>query len=252
MSTFRIIIRNSPGWRSFNDCTLGVSVTSPNWQAEHFASILEFAAEHFKTIRIDVTDRLYRHNFMALGQSGPEAEASADALGAEWIRQHQPFIDACPIEPNVIRWAEWYKHPDFDAVLEQVQRAHETSVVLRDAICRDTEEFFRRQGSEPTEADRKYGRDYLLEEVAVLTLQARDRPSLKLYPGNELECLSVVRRGLVPEAPRGLEREQFAKVKFHTRGPNAAAEVFARPDPCPALPAPRNSLTAANDGAHVA
>jgi hypothetical protein len=30
MTTYKVIIRNSPGWRSFEVCTLGVSVTSPN------------------------------------------------------------------------------------------------------------------------------------------------------------------------------------------------------------------------------
>lgn len=238
MSIYKIIIRNSPGWRAFEDCTLGVSVTSPNWRDEHFASILDFAAEHFKTIRIDVTDRLYRHNFMALGQSPAEADSNADALGTEWLQGHKEIIDACPIKPTVVRWAEWYRLLDFADVLGQVQRAHETSPILRDAIRRDTEEFFRRQGRAPTDADRKYGRKYLIEEVAVLTLQAREGPALKLYPGDELECLNVVRRGLVPAAPRGLEREQFAKVKFHMRGPGAKNELCVRPAPCPVTQPP--------------
>ena len=33
-----------------------------------------------------------------------------------------------------------------------------------------------------------------------------------VYPGDELRCLSVVRHTLAPEAPRDLEREQFAKI----------------------------------------
>jgi len=59
---------------------------------------------------------------------------------------------------------------------------------LRHAIEIDVDEFFRRQGREPTETERKHGRDYLLEEVAVLTLQTRGSGQLKLYPGNELQC----------------------------------------------------------------
>jgi hypothetical protein len=33
-----------------------------------------------------------------------------------------------------------------------------------------------------------------------------------VYPGDELRCLSVVWHMLAAEAPRGLEREQFAKI----------------------------------------
>jgi hypothetical protein len=41
---------------------------------------------------------------------------------------------------------------------------------------------------------------------------------LREYPGSELQCLNVVRRQLVPEAPAGIEREQFARVTIETRG----------------------------------
>jgi tRNA-dependent cyclodipeptide synthase len=228
MSTYKIIVRNSPGWRSFEACTLGVSVTSPNWQDEHFASILDFAAAHFKTIRIDVTDLLYRHNFMAEGLPPHEAETRANALGTSWLARHQEFIDACPVKPEVIRWGHWYDHPDYPEVFDGVSRAYATTAVLREAIESDVSGFFRRLGREPTEIERQSGRDYLVEEVAVMILQARELPGLRIYPGEQLACLDVVRRGLVPEAPRGLEQEQFARVRFHTRGPSASGEVCAR------------------------
>lgn len=237
MSAYKIMIRNSPGWRRFEDCTLGVSVTSPNWQEEHFASILDFAAANFKTIRIDVTDALYRHNFMAQGLTLPEAEARANALGTSWLERHQGIIEACPVTPEVIRWGKWYESPDYPNVLDSCLSAYRASPILRHAIEIDVDEFFRRQGREPTDTERNHGRDYLLEEVAVLTLQARNRASLKLYPGNELQCLNVVRRGLVPEAPRSLEREQFAKVKFHSRGGLDATSAL----PAPARNSPHGS-----------
>jgi tRNA-dependent cyclodipeptide synthase len=230
MTTYKIIVRNSPGWHSFEACTLGVSVTSPNWQGEYFASILDFAAAHFKTIRIDVTDQLTRHNLMAQGLPANDAAAQANRLGALWLERHHALIDACAVKPDVIRWGQWCQHPDYETVLEQFKRAHDIlSPVLRDAVKSDTEGFLRRQGREPTDMERKHGRDYLIEEVAVNTLQARELSSLKLYPGDELLCLSVVRRGLVPDAPRGLEREQFAKVKFHTRGALKPANDLVHP-----------------------
>jgi tRNA-dependent cyclodipeptide synthase len=232
MSTYKVIVRNSPGWRHFEACTLGVSVTSPNWQDEHFASILDFAASNFKTIRIDVTDMLYRHNFMAEGLPPRDAQAEADALGASWLERHQRLIEACAVQPKVIRWKQWYEHPDYGTVLEQFNRAYAHDPVFRDAVQSDVDGFFRRQNREPTLAGRQGSRNYLIEEVAVITLQARALPSLKLYPGDELQCMNLVRRGLVVEAPRGLEREQYAKVKFHTRGRHEVAnDVSCTPAP---------------------
>jgi tRNA-dependent cyclodipeptide synthase len=231
MSAFKIIIRNSPGWRDHDACSFGVSVNSPNWQGEHFASILEFAAANFTAIRIDVTDALYRHNFMAEGKPAPEAMACAEALGALWLTQHQAIIDACAVNPSVMRWAHWYEHADYPNVLDVCRASYQVNETFRSAVEADIDGFFRRQARSPCAVERLHSRDYLIEEVAVMTLQARAWPGLRLYPGEELLCVNVVRHGLVSEAPRGLELEQFAKIRFHMRGHQAAAELCARAAP---------------------
>lgn len=217
MSRYKIVVRNSPNWRKKKAATLGVSVTSPNWQGEKFAAILEFAAANFETIRIDVTDALYRHNFMAEGFKPDQALAQANALGALWLTQHQDILDASPVKPQIIRWAEWYKHSDYQNTLAGFQRAHAINEVLREAVYDDVMEFHRRKDSKPSLAELEGGKNYLIEELAVITLQARELPCVKIYPGDELRCLNVVRNGLIAEAPKGLELEQFAKIKIEKR-----------------------------------
>ena len=225
MSRYKVIVRHSPNWRAFKACTLGVSVTSPNWQDDKFAAIMEFAAENFDVIRIDVTDALYRHNFMAAGEKPDVALAKANAFGSLWLAQHAEIIAESPVKPQIIRWAEWYSRPDYQDVLTAFQRAHELNPTLRDAVHEDVMGFYRRKEQAPTLAEQERGKDYLIEELAVMTLQARELASLKVYPGDELNCLRVVRAGLVDEAPKGIEREQFAKVKFHTKGAEPALLV---------------------------
>lgn len=121
-----------------------------------------------------------------------------------------------------MRWAEWLRHPDYPATLGGFARAHELSAVLREAVADDIDEFYRRRRRAPSLVEQEHSRDYLLEELAVITLQARSLPSVKLYPGGELRCLHVVRHGEVPDAPRGLEREQFARIKIEAREPSPA------------------------------
>jgi tRNA-dependent cyclodipeptide synthase len=217
MSGYKVEVRNSPGWRDFEAATLGVSAPSPNWQGEKFAAILDFVARHFSVVRIDVTDALYRHNFMVEGLLPGEALARANAMGALWLAQHQDTIDACPVKPNVIRWAEWYRHSDFADTLAGFERAYAVNPVLREAVQNDAMDFYRRKSRPPTLAQLEHSRNYLIEELAVITIQARELPSVKIYPGDELSCLHVVRLGLVAEAPRGLEREQFARITLKAR-----------------------------------
>jgi tRNA-dependent cyclodipeptide synthase len=229
MSRYKVIVRNSPNWRQHKAATLGVSVPSPNWQDEKFASIMDFCAAHFEIIRIDVTDALYRHNFMAEGLPPEQALAQANAMGALWLAQHQDIIDTCPVKTQIVRWAEWYKHPDYQNVLAGFQRAHETNHVLREAVHNDAMEFYRRRQQEPSLLELEKSKAFMVEEMAVITLQARELPSVKIYPGEELKCLHVVRHGLVPEAPTGLEREQFAKIKFEKKGHMPTLPVMGEP-----------------------
>ena len=39
MTSYKVIVRNSPNWREHKAATLGVSVISPNWQGNKFAAI---------------------------------------------------------------------------------------------------------------------------------------------------------------------------------------------------------------------
>ena len=232
MNAYKVSICKSSGWRGFEACTLGVSVTSPNWQDERFASILAFAAINFKTIRIDVTDLLYRAEFMAEGMPPRDAEAHANALGTSWLERHQPLIEACPVRPDIIRWGTWYGHPDYASTLEQVQHAYDNSPVLRAAVQSDVEVFFRLRGREPTNIECEHSRNFLLEEMAVLTLQARDRSGRQNIPRRPAGLYVCSQPGPVPEAPGGLEREQFAQVNLRSRSAvEAAQELFARPAP---------------------
>ena len=229
MSAYRVVVRNSPNWRNHKAATLGVSVPSLNWQGNKFESILQFAAEHCDLIRIDVTDALYRHHYLAEGLNASDAMARANAMGALWLTQHQDTISKCVKQVQIIRWAEWYNHSDYAETLAGFEQAYDQNEILRAAVMQDVMEFHRRKNTVPTTAEVKAGRDYLIEELAVITLQARELPSLKIYPGDELACFRFVRQGPREGIPSGLGNEQFAKIKFEKRPPaiTASAQMFA-------------------------
>jgi len=242
MTHYKAIVRNSPGWREHEAATLGVSVSSPNWQDEKFAAILEIAAAHFKTIRIDVTDALYRHNLMAEGLSSEEALARANSVGALWLARHQDQISACPVKPIIIRWAEWYEHPDFESTLAQFRNCFHNQPIFKEAVIEDSMEFYRRKGLPPTAKQVAHAIDYILEEVAVMTLQGRGMATVKLYPGEDLKCLNLLRNSLVADAPKGLEREQFAKIKFDRRGEQKPVPFVVRKKADRPVHAPKHPL----------
>lgn len=210
--TYRIELRNATGWRQRTTAVLGVSVSSPNWQDDKFAAILGFAARHFSAVKIDVTDALNRHGVP--GATPAQALAQANAMGALWLTRHQDIIAASPVATEVKRWAQWYDHPDYQATLAGMERAHATNPQLRAAVAADVNSYYARHNAAPTLREQEAGRAFVLEEMAVLTLQARTWQGLRLYPGSQMQSLALLRAGAVPEAPKGLEQEQFARVQL--------------------------------------
>jgi tRNA-dependent cyclodipeptide synthase len=225
MSYYKIEVSNSAGWHNHKVVTLGVSVPSCNWEGDKFEAILDFAAANFEFICIDVTDALYRHNFIAEGAKPEQALAQANSLGALWLAQHQEAIDACFVKPKIIRWAEWYSHEDYQETLAGFQRAYKLSPALYDAVHNDAMGFYHRRHAVPSPVELECAKNFLIEEMSIVSLQARTLPGLRIYPGEELSCLNIVRHGLISDAPKGLEKEQFAKIKFIRRRDRAPLQA---------------------------
>lgn len=206
--TYRVELRNAIGWRERNTAVLGVSVTSPNWQDDKFAAILSFAAARFDRVKIDVTDALYRHTI---------PEAQANALGALWLARHADIIAATP-KAETVRWAQWHAHKDYAATLAGFERAHSINPALRDAVAQDVADFHRRSGTPHTLQSAEASKRFIIEEMAVLTLQARQWQGVRLYPGSQMHSFVLLRNDMVPEAPKGLEQEIYARVQLRHKG----------------------------------
>ena len=211
--TYKVEICKSPGWRNHKACVLGVSTPSPNWRGEKFAAILGFAAANSNELHIDVTDALYAHNFMADGAAPDEAHRMAMNLGDQWLTENMLMIDACPLRPKIVRWSAWYNHPGYDAALMGFRLRYADNSLLREMIEADVDQFFVRRDIQPTMRQRAHARDFILEEMAVLSLQGSQMPAVRLYPGNQLNSMRVLRQGLIPGVPEGLEKQQFACVR---------------------------------------
>ena len=128
------------------------------------------------------------------------------------------MIAALTPNAKIVRWGEWYAHPDFPDTLAAFQAAFENNPFLREAVIGDVAGFYDRQEKVPTLRQQSASVNFLIEEMAVLTLQARALPGVRIYPGNELQCLALVRSKAV-DVPRGIEREQFMRVKFLRKTP---------------------------------
>jgi hypothetical protein len=102
--------------------------------------------------------------------------------------------------------------------------------VLSTAIAADIDGFTERRakhGAAVGDASVLHAasRAYLLEELAVITLQGRQQSSARIYPGPELACFGAVRGGRIAGAPAGLERDYYVRVNLERRKAPAPARL---------------------------
>lgn len=219
---YRVRVNGCPEWVGYGSCTLGISVGQPYHEGYKFAATVEWAARHFEHIRVDVSDTLQRHRLIGAGATPVEAGRASLRAGERWILEAMPVLAAGGRPFAIVRWNTWLRHPEFPALHRAYTRLVETDAVLGVAVARDIDDFIARQARRgPLPADetaaRAASRAYLIEELAVVTLQGAAERSARIYPGPQLASFKVLRQGLVPGAPAGLDRDYYVQVNLERR-----------------------------------
>jgi tRNA-dependent cyclodipeptide synthase len=218
---YRVRVNGCPDWVGYGRCTLGISVGQPYHEGDKFAAMVKWAARHFEHIRVDVSDTLQRHRLIGEGASAAQAAAASQRKGDEWITRALPVLSACGRPYSVLRWDHWLRHPEFAAVQGAYSRLAASDPVLSAAVERDIDDFIVRQSRRRLLADetaaRATSRAYLIEELAVITLQGSAERSARIYPGPELASFNAVRQGRVQGAPPGLDRDYYVQVNLERR-----------------------------------
>ena len=152
------------------------------------------------------------------------AEAAQASLreGERWIARATPVLGACGKPFTVVRWNEWLRRAEFPPVHAAYSRLAASDPVLSTTIAGDIDGFLARQvkhggGMADLSAVRTASRAYLIEELAVITLQGRVQSSARIYPGPELASFHAVRGDRVAGAPGGLERDYYVHVNLERR-----------------------------------
>jgi hypothetical protein len=212
-SPYKLVTIRSPGWVAYKAATLLISVGQPYHEGEKFAVTVAWAARHFAKLHVLVADSLQRHNM----------PGDWRAQGAAWIERNRAAWSSCGREVTLSRWDDWLAKPEFPRVLEQFRTA--AAGALGALIERDAHAFIARQAGKDLGAPVEQSRDYLLEELAAITLQARACPGARVYPGPQLESFRAVAAGVVADAPRGLERQYHTAIDFKRRRDGALRKV---------------------------
>lgn len=206
-------------WRSYGRITLGISVGAHYHEGEKFSATMRWAQEHFNSCAIIVCDSLHRYNEPE-HYSGDPAKALEKCLasGEDWLKRNLSAILSSTIPCTVTRWEDWRLHPDFNHVHRQIMGVYAQDAGMRASVEAGAQRYLR---NNPVLSDclgeaRARGCSlYILEELAGLTLFARQYGLWEAYAGAKIAALEYLKSAQRADLPEPLL--EIRSLKIHLK-----------------------------------
>lgn len=201
---------------------LAVSVGQEYHEGEKLKVVVERINAQYRHVIIDVADTLQRHNLaLERGLSLTEAHTETRRLGDEWLDRNRNVLNTFTIPVRIDRWDSRLNHPDYEQTRQVFDLLYQNDQKFRKAVGKDARGYIhrriRRGWNVPKEKAIIACTNYLLEEIAALTLFYRENPCVTVYPAPPLRCFELVKKGEIEGAPKGLENEGYEQIQFVPR-----------------------------------
>jgi len=138
-------------------------------------------------VEFQVSDTLQRHNFRWKRQKDEvRCQRMASEAGDQWLHENGQTISLSTRifdKVCITRWEYWLAHPEHRQVEHELRRLMKTDDEFSDAIEREIDQYFLTLKRRCTPERRRAAVDFLLEEIAVSEVSARDGLSNEIYPG---------------------------------------------------------------------
>lgn len=201
---------------NFDKFVVGVSMGSQNHVGAAFRATVDcINATDLKNGVLDVSDTLRRYSLDGLSED--DAHQQAKQQGQKWLVENTEAVQKFRVPINVVHWDTWLQDDRFCDYLAQFQRAYQHSNALRAAVDEDVKNYYNRRPNSHVIDDKRMDSSvrFYLEELAVMSIQFADEPAAQIYAGKQLNCLKVVRDGLVPKVPDGIRNSDFFRINIY-------------------------------------
>ena len=218
------MLKIKPKYKDFKEqktmCCLGVSLHSSNHTGMKLAIIVDYINQNFKSCVIDLSDTLYVYHYMASGGlSYIEAYYQARAEGDKWLLENKTILSNLKIPYQIIRWDHWKNDRQYRELHDEYVELFNSNKTFKEALMQDIQNYHaRRRNIDVSKMPARFLQNsvaYLLEEITCHTLLARSLDCVNVYPGKQLECFRVIREGIIPNAPHGLESLNHVRLNIY-------------------------------------
>lgn len=193
---------------------VSIAVGLPIFENFYFEEIMSLINRSFKECTILLDDVIQKYT-KQISQPHISLEEWDDIMieeGDKWLERNRSAYEQLTIPYKIIRWSDWYKHPQYKTCCEEVERLYQGDESYRQMIHDTIEEFLARHTTYMN--IQKYDKEqafnncllYLKEECSVMCLWGIDGYDFEVYPsGRNKAMLSTYNKLIEPKNPGKLK-----------------------------------------------
>ena len=203
-------------------CILTVSVGQPNHEGDKFVATVLAVNKQFTSCIIMVCDSLQRHTMKISSQLNlNDLHKESNILGDEWIIRNSLAIKQFNIPYQISRWDEWMNHSNYLEKKCSINSLYANDPLFKKSIDETAQKFSERK-MDISVVDRNtafnLSKEYLLEECAVMLLQADDGYRFEIYPSQRNDAMDYVYQQIISYTNNELMRA--VSIKFKNLSPD--------------------------------
>jgi tRNA-dependent cyclodipeptide synthase len=211
-------------------CILGVSLGGSNaamFQGAKLEASVRWIAARARHCRVLVGDSMGHISLQVRHGMDPEtAEREARALGRRYAAEAEAVFRHYSNEDVTFEScysSEYARHPCFAGFHDRIRALYQTDASLRRLVDTFSADYLARtarsiaSGPGWSEHWKQLGREYLLEEMALVTCLVADGWPMMVYPGS-IDSFVEIAEGRHPALPEALQAFQFVALHLKKRG----------------------------------
>lgn len=212
-----VVDTDAPNWQEYPICGLGISIGAHYHESDKFNASLNWIGSNFQKCEILLCDTLHRYNYDSYNKDDEKtALLMAKQRGDQWIERNSKAIISSPIPINISRWDEWLSHNDYKDTLTNVKNLWLQNKSMQNAINTDVMRYIENNSLQKSSRENSIenGTNYLLEELAGLSLFYKYRTPLELYIGPQIKALTYLKNDNPLGVPDSLLKQRYIKISF--------------------------------------
>lgn len=207
---------------TLSNCILTVSVGQLNHEGDKFFATALAVNKQFGSCLIMVCDSLQRHTMKIASEAHlNELHQESNKLGQEWIARNALAMEQLQIPHEISRWDTWLHHKSYPEKRSFINSLYQNDPHFKKCID-DTANRFSERKMDVSVVDKStafhLSQEYLLEECAVMLIQADAGYQFEIYPSQRNDAMDYVYRQVISYTNN--ELMQAVSIKFKNLSPH--------------------------------